>query len=177
MNNIKRLIHIGVLMLVADNKSNTEDLSDIIKNRFMSGHPLFEKMNFTATVIDVGFAQIRAPFDSVFLDNRGALHRGVLVTLADTACGMATFSALGKFVPIATVDLRIDYSGVIAPGADLEARIRCQYVGPNSAHTHGEILSIMPNENNETVVARISSVFAVNIPGKSFDEGLKEFTK
>ena len=44
---------------------------------------------------------------------------GVLFSMADTACGMAVFRALGRYVPIATIDMRIDHLAPATMDADL----------------------------------------------------------
>ena len=99
------------------NVSNSDFVDSLIKVWFMSGHPLFEKMKFQPVKVESGTAIVRMPFTHELSDSRGALHRGALITLADSACGMATFSILEEFVPIATVDLRMDYADPIPPAS------------------------------------------------------------
>lgn len=151
---------------------NTPSL-DLIKNIFLSDHQLFSDMGFVAKDIRRGYAEIFSPYNPIFSDKFGAMHRGVLVTLADTACGLAVFSALGEFAPIATVDLRVDYADSPCQGQDLEAHIRCDYLGNSAAHVSGEVIAI-ENGTPQQVVARVAGIFAVNTPGKSFNENLQE---
>ncbi len=146
---------------------------DQIKNIFLSDHLLFSDMGFVAKDIRRGYAEIFSPYNSLFSDKLGAMHRGVLVTLADTACGLAVFSALGEFAPIATVDLRVDYANPLRKGQDLEARIHCSYLGSTAAHVNGEVTAI-ENGCPQQVVARVTGIFAVNTPGKSFSENYQE---
>lgn len=58
----------------------------------------------------------------------GVLHGGLITTLIDTVCGMAVYIALPKIVPIATLDLRIDYLKPATPGKTLVARGHCYKV-------------------------------------------------
>ena len=44
---------------------------------------------------------------------------GVMFSLADSACGLAVFRALGYFVPIATLDMRIDHLAPATMDGDL----------------------------------------------------------
>ena len=132
----------------------------------MPGHPLFDMMGFEAVKVEGGVAQAKVAFSEALSDNRGALHRGILVTLADTACGMATFSSLDEFLPIATVDLRIDYAEPIPPRCGLEAYIECHHVGEGAAHSNGVVRVINPEGDADIVVARIAGIFAINTPGR-----------
>ena len=55
----------------------------------------------------------------------GALHGGVITTLIDTVSGCAVFTSLPHLVPIATLDLRIDYLKPATPNLTLRADARC----------------------------------------------------
>ena len=125
-----------------ENEDSVQDESlEKIKNIFLSDHQLFCDMGFTAKHIRKGYAELVSPYNPVFTDQNGAMHRGLLVTLADTACGLAVFSALGQFAPIATVDLRVDYADRVGYGQDLEARIHCEFMGRGAAHVRGDVLT------------------------------------
>ena len=51
------------------------------------------------------------PYDAKLVGNpeTGVLHGGAITALLDGASGAAVFAALVDIVPIATLDLRIDY--------------------------------------------------------------------
>lgn len=51
----------------------------------------------------------------------GVLAGGAVTTLIDATCGMAALSAANAWVPLATLDLRIDYLRASRPGEDLVA--------------------------------------------------------
>jgi len=137
----------------------------------MGGHALFDMLNLEAVKIEKGIARARVSYNEALSDSHGALHRGILVTLADTACGMATFSSIENFLPIATVDLRIDYAAPIPSGCGLEAQIECHYVGKGTAHSNGVVCSVNVEGEADIVVARVAGVFAINTPGKHVDLG------
>ena len=70
---------------------------------------------------------MRLPYDTRFVGNpvSGVLHGGIVTTLIDTASGMCIYAKLQKYVPIATLDLRIDYLKSAEPGRDVFAEATC----------------------------------------------------
>ncbi|WP_248747583.1 PaaI family thioesterase [Pseudomonas sp. MWU12-2037] len=60
--------------------------------------------------------------------NSGVIHGGVLTTLMDTACGMATLCVLPEFEVCPTLDLRIDYMHLAAPHKDVYGFAECYRV-------------------------------------------------
>lgn len=70
---------------------------------------------------------MRLPYDLRFVGNpiTGVLHGGIVTTLIDTASGMCIYVKLQKYVPIATLDLRIDYLKSAEPGRDVYAQATC----------------------------------------------------
>ncbi len=80
--------------------------------RFMEVEIPFNKfLGVCAGRIERDFVQLILPFRPEFLGNyhKGALHGGVLSTLADTAGGAAVFAAADLGDVVSTIDLRIDY--------------------------------------------------------------------
>jgi uncharacterized protein (TIGR00369 family) len=55
----------------------------------------------------------------------GILATGAIVSLIDTASGTAAWATLGKFVPLVTLDLRIDYLRPALRGETIHARCEC----------------------------------------------------
>ena len=55
----------------------------------------------------------------------GVLASGVIVSLLDTAGGASVWMKLGKFVPIVTLDLRIDYMRPALKSETVIARCQC----------------------------------------------------
>jgi len=66
---------------------------------------------------------------------------GVLFSLADSACGLAVFRALGRFTPIATLDMRIDHLAPATMDADLIAVAECYRLTKPIAFARCELLS------------------------------------
>ena len=55
----------------------------------------------------------------------GILHGGAITALMDQACGAAVMSTMRKLMPIATLDLRIDYMKPATPRRDVFAFAHC----------------------------------------------------
>jgi len=89
--------------------------------------------------LDDGVATMRLPYDSRFAGHAslGVLHGGVISSLMDACSGAAVFMKLAKPVPIATLDLRIDYLKPAKPGLDVVARMECYKVTRNIAFVRG----------------------------------------
>lgn len=70
---------------------------------------------------------LRVPYrdDLVGDPDTGVLAGGLVTALLDHAGGMAVWTAMDSFQPIATLDLRVDYMRPAEPGRDVLARARC----------------------------------------------------
>ncbi len=74
--------------------------------------PFNRFLGMRAVEMDRGRVRIEVPFRPELVGDpmRGALHGGVISTLADTAGGAAVWSALDEpRARVSTIDLRIDY--------------------------------------------------------------------
>jgi uncharacterized protein (TIGR00369 family) len=67
----------------------------------------------------------------------GILASGAIVSLIDTASGTAVWAALGKFIPLATIDMRIDYLRPAFKGESVFARCECTKLTSRIAFTRG----------------------------------------
>jgi uncharacterized protein (TIGR00369 family) len=84
-------------------------------------------------------ARLRIPYgpDLVGDPDTGVVHGGVITGMLDHTCGMAVTGALKSPMPIATLDLRIDYMKPATPGEDLFAEAECVKVGHEIAFVRG----------------------------------------
>jgi len=73
----------------------------------------------------------------VGVEESGILASGAIVSLIDTAGGTAVWAALGKFIPLATIDLRIDYLRPAFRGESVYARCECTKLTRRIAFTRG----------------------------------------
>ncbi|MCP3102518.1 PaaI family thioesterase [Myxococcus sp. K15C18031901] len=81
------------------------------------------------TLVDVGAAEatVVLPYADFLVGNpeTGVIAGGPVTTLIDAACGTSIFLKLGRFLPIVTLDLRIDYLRPARPGIALTAVAEC----------------------------------------------------
>jgi uncharacterized protein (TIGR00369 family) len=105
-------------------------------------------------------ATMRLPYDPRLIGDpeSGALHGGALSALMDAACGAAVFMALPSPLPIATLDLRIDYLRRSAPGAAIVAEARCYKVTRSVAFVRG----IAYHEDREAPIAAGTASFMLS---------------
>jgi len=66
------------------------------------------------------------------------LHGGVITSLCDATCGTAVMLKLKEAIPIATLDLRIDYLRPAAPEREVRATAECFKVTRNVAFVRCE---------------------------------------
>jgi uncharacterized protein (TIGR00369 family) len=90
-------------------------------------------------LVETGEAEVvfRLPYDAKLVGNpdSGVLHGGAITALLDAVSGAAVFCSLPDPVPIATLDLRIDYLRPAEPGRAVLARATCYKVTRNVAFT------------------------------------------
>ena len=83
---------------------------------------------------------------------------GVLFSVADSACGLAVFQALNRFIPIATLDMRIDHLAPATMNADLIAEAHCYRLTKQIAFARCDLLS----GKNELLVATAVGTFMMS---------------
>jgi len=141
------------------------DHAVMAKAFFGSQHPLFNTFGIDVVAVADAKAEMTMPFSETLADGRGALHRGTLVTLLDTTCGLAIFSALRSLRPIATIDLRVDYLRVIPSGSGLRAVVECIDWTDSVAFISGRGYAL----DDETPLATVTGSFAIDTLGPAFD--------
>lgn len=145
--------------------SNERKNIDLASSFFSNHHPLFNAMQISIVEAPEGYAKMYMPFNSTLCDNRGALHRGAMVTLLDTTCGLAIFSTRRCLKPIATIDLRVDYLDEIPAGEALVAVVTCIDAASEA------IVYIQGHAETESGIrlARVSGSFAIGTLGPDFN--------
>ncbi|MBK7585473.1 MAG: PaaI family thioesterase [Myxococcales bacterium] len=86
-----------------------------------------------------GEATILLPFAEHLVGNpeTGVLHGGAVTSLLDATCGAAVFMRLKQPMPIATLDLRIDYLRRGEPRRDVICKANCFKVTHHIAFVRG----------------------------------------
>lgn len=74
-----------------------------------------------------GWLELSLPWreELVGVPETGVLASGAIVSLIDTASGGSVWMAVGHFVPIVTLDLRLDYMRPALEGETVIARCEC----------------------------------------------------
>lgn len=74
-----------------------------------------------------GRVVLALPYDKKLVGNpvTGVLHGGAITAVLDAACGMAVLAKIREPMPVATLDLRIDYLKPATPGKEVHARADC----------------------------------------------------
>jgi uncharacterized protein (TIGR00369 family) len=98
------------------------------------------------------------------LNTRGIAHGGMLVTLADTALGVALSLSERPPRPMVTVSLSVDFASVARVGDWVEAHVEIQRNGRQLAFASCQILV------KDRHVLRASGVFAVVAPAKARED-------
>ena len=106
---------------------------------FLSGVPHLAALGITYSSHGPDWAELVMPFAEQQLadPNYGIIASGAIFTLMDSAAGFSVHMALGEFLPIATIDLRIDYLRGPAPGATVIGRASCYRMTRQIAFVRG----------------------------------------
>ena len=104
----------------------TSPIFDILP-QLASGSAHTHALGFAYDSLDGDRVRIRAPWreDLVGDPDTGVLSGGLVTTLLDHVGGLAVWIALGRFEPIATLDLRVDYMRAAEARRGLIAEARC----------------------------------------------------
>jgi uncharacterized protein (TIGR00369 family) len=114
-------------------------VESVVAKIFGSLSPHMRRLGFEVLSIRGGVCVSKLPYDLQLVGDisTGVLHGGVVTTLLDSTGGAAVLSALAAPLPLATLDLRIDYLRPSLPGRDLFARVECYKKTHNIAFARG----------------------------------------
>ena len=88
----------------------------------------------------------------------GILASGAIVSLVDTAGGASVWTALGRFQPIVTIDLRLDYLRPASKSETVVARCECYKLTRSIAFVRG----IAHGADPDRPIAHASGTFMLN---------------
>ncbi|HEY3814200.1 MAG TPA: PaaI family thioesterase [Caulobacteraceae bacterium] len=131
--------------------------------QLVSGAPHTHALGFSLVSHDDGVAILKAPYREEMIGDpdTGVLAGGFVTTLLDHTSGVAVWLALGRYVSIATLDLRIDYMRAAKPGLDLYARARCYKLTRSIAFVRAWAYDETPDDP----VAAAQSTFMIDSDG------------
>ena len=89
--------------------------------------PHSRDVGMVVDALDATGAKAHLPFRPEWLGDteRGLIHTGVITTLVDTMSGLAALCGAGRFEPMPTLDLRMDYLRPALPEKTLHVRAEC----------------------------------------------------
>lgn len=93
--------------------------------------------------------------DLIGAPDRNVLASGPIISMMDTASGIAVWTRMEKFAPLATLDLRVDYQRPAKERAALIGRSECYRMTKSAAFVRGIAHDGDPNDP----VANIAGVF------------------
>ncbi len=110
-----------------------------LNRNFHAVVPHNRALGLAMVALEDGAARMRLPYSLDLVGNpeTGVLHGGPITSLMDACCGAAVFMKLSMPVPIATLDLRIDYLRPADPGKDVLAHATCFRITRNVAFVRG----------------------------------------
>jgi uncharacterized protein (TIGR00369 family) len=122
-------------------RTRAEDVALLAKinRQFQRVVPHNQALGLEMVALEDGAARMRLPYSLDLVGNpeTGVLHGGPITTLMDACCGAAVFMKLASPVPIATLDLRIDYLRPATAGQDVLAHASCFRLTRNVAFVRG----------------------------------------
>jgi uncharacterized protein (TIGR00369 family) len=85
------------------------------------------------------WAELRLPWKEqlVGIPESGFLASGAIISLIDTASGASVWAMLNKFMPVVTLDLRLDYLRPALKGETIYARCECLKITRRVAFIRG----------------------------------------
>lgn len=117
-------------------------------------------LGFRYEALDGDAVTLRAPYrdDLVGDPGAGVLAGGLVTAMLDHVGGLAVWVALGRFQPIATLDLRVDYMRPAEPGRDLLGRARCYRL----THSIGFVRAFAYEDDPDDPVAAAQAAYVIN---------------
>ena len=133
-----------------------------LRRHFDTFVPYNKALGLTIDELGRGMGQMRLPYDPQLVGDpkTGVVHGGAITSLMDACGGVAVFTKLDVAIPIATLDLRIDYVKPATPKRDIIARATCYKLTRNVAFVRG--VAFHDDEND--AIASAAATFMLSTP-------------
>ncbi len=140
-----------------------EDAKLKLARAFAASVPHNRALGIDIVEFDHASVVFRLPYDAKLVGHpdTGTLHGGAITALLDGASGAAVFAALQDMVPIATLDLRIDYLRPAEAGKTVLARATCYKMTKHVAFTR----AVAYHDDPENPIAHSVGTFMVSTRG------------
>lgn len=132
---------------------------------FTSDHGLFKAMQLEILHADKEYVEASIPFNKQFeLIKGNGLSNGIQTAVMDSLFGMVVLIALERPIPIATIDLRMEFVHDAVQDDDLICRAECYATTDEVAYARGTVIS----KNTNQLLASGSGTFMLDTRGPSF---------
>jgi uncharacterized protein (TIGR00369 family) len=127
---------------------------------FSQSVPHNEALGIRVLELTEAEAVFELPYDAKLVGNpdTGTLHGGAITALLDAASGIAVFCSLDAWVPIATLDLRIDYLKPATPHQSVICRATCYKL----THTVAFTRAVAYQDNPDDAIAHAVGTFMLS---------------
>ena len=114
-----------------------EELLAYVKHIVTEASPHMREIGAQVVSVEPGRLTFRLDYRPEFVGHpeTGVLHGGAVTVLLDSVSGLTAATALRRLVPLATLDLRIDYLRPATPGQAVLAQAHCFKVTRSVAFT------------------------------------------
>jgi uncharacterized protein (TIGR00369 family) len=133
---------------------------------FSEGIPHNRALGIRVVDMGVAWARFALPYDAKLVGNpdTGVLHGGAITALLDGCSGAAVFAALTTMVPIATLDLRIDYLRQAEAGVDVLCHAVCYKLTRNVGFTRAIAYH---DSEDDPIASAVGTFMLATKPGKA----------
>src|SRR5690349_18038327 len=140
-----------------------EDPRARLARAFAAGVPHNAALGIEIVEMEHSTVLFKLPYDPKLVGHpdTGTLHGGAITALLDGASGAAVFATLEQLVPIATLDLRIDYLRPAEANQPVLARATCYKLTRNVAFTR----AVAYHDDPDNPIAHSVGTFMVSTRG------------
>lgn len=126
-------------------------------------HNLAVGIHFESATFEPPTVTLRLEWNDKLIGNplTGVIHGGAVTTLLDAASGASVYTKLRAPLPIATLDLRVDFLGKPPTGRDIFAKAECYRV----TRSVGFVRAVAYVDDEKAPFASSSSTFALSTKG------------
>jgi uncharacterized protein (TIGR00369 family) len=138
------------------------DYYEFLRQTYVARTPHMCEIGLTVTAIEPARGSMSLPADPRWLGDRdrGVLHPGPLIVLADSACGLAVGAALDRDMTYATLDLRMDYLRPASPDTPVQCDAHCYRLTRSVAFIRADVWQTDPAQP----IATAQSAFMLGTP-------------
>ncbi len=140
-----------------------DDAKVRLARAFAAGVPHNQALGIEIVDFERSKVLFSLPYDAKLVGHpdTGVIHGGAITALLDGASGAAVFASLDEMVPIATLDLRIDYLRPAEANRTVFARATCYKMTRNVAFTR----AVAYHDDPEDPIAHSVGTFMVSTRG------------